>query len=191
MHGYKPVMKHLISFLLAASIGLTPLGAMAQSSPLTPGMDLTGTMDQTISSSSAHVGDRFLISNVTSGADGAVANATVYGHVAGVTSAGQGRKARVRLAFDWIRLYDGKQFPLDARPVHINVVTKTNAAREGVGAVVGDLLGNYIGKVIGVGLLGPLGLVGGYLIAKNDRQNVTIPQNSQVTLQLIRSLRQA
>ena len=153
-------------------------------------MDLTGTMDQTISSSSAQVGDRFVISNVTPGADGAIANATVYGHVAGAT--GRPRpKARVRLAFDWIRLYDGKQYPLVARPVHIDVVTKSNAAREGVGAVVGDLLGNYIGKVIGVGLLGPLGLVGGYLIAKNARQNVTIPQNSLITLQLIRSLRQA
>ena len=164
---------------------------MAQASPLAPGMDLTGTMNQTIASSSAHVGDRFVVSNVTSGSDRTVSNATIYGHVAGVTTAAQGRKARVRLAFDWIRLYDGKQYPLDARPVHINVVTKTNAGREGLGAVVGDLLGNYAGKVIGVGLLGPVGLVGGYLMAKNDRQNVTIPQNSLVTLQVIRSLRQA
>jgi hypothetical protein len=184
-------MKYLISLLLAATFGLTPLGAMAQSSPIAPGMDLTGTMDQAISSSSAHIGDRFVISNVTSGADGAVTNATIYGHVADVTTAGQGRNARVRLSFDWIRLYDGKQFPLDARPVHIKVVTKSNGSREGIGAVVGDLLGNYIGKVIGVGLLGPLGLVGGYLIAHNARQNVTIPQNSLITLQIIRSLRQA
>jgi hypothetical protein len=176
---------------LAAAIGVTPLAATAQSSPLTPGMDLTGTMDATISSSSAHVGDRFVLSNVTSGADGAVANATISGHVAGVTPAAQGRQARVRLAFDWIRLYDGKQYPLDARPLHIDVVTKSNASREGIGAVAGDLLGNYLGKVIGVGLLGPLGLVGGYLVAKNARQNVTIPQNSLVTLQLLRSLRQA
>ncbi len=185
-------MKTLLSLLLAAVFGLTPLGAMAQSSsPLQPGMDLTGTMDQSISSSSAHVGDHFVISNVTSGADGVVSNATIYGHVAGVSVASQGHNARVRLAFDWIKLYDGKQFPLDARPVHIKVVTKSNATREGIGTVIGDLLGTYIGKVIGVGLLGPIGLVGGYLIAKNARQNVTIPQNSLITLQLIRSLRQA
>jgi hypothetical protein len=164
---------------------------MAQTAPLQPGMDLTGTLDQSISSSNAHVGDRFVLSNVTSGDAGMISNATIYGHVSDVTTAGQGRNARVQLAFDWIRLYDGKQFPLDARAVHVNVVTKTNAAREGIGAVAGDLLGNFVGKTIGVALLGPVGLVGGYLLAKNARQNVTIPQNSLVTLQIIRPLRQA
>ena len=185
-------MKFLVPSLLAAVLGLTPLGALAQTSPLSPGMDLTGTMDQTISSSTAYVAQPFKVSNVTStGGDGTVTNATIYGHVASVTKAGMGRNARVLLAFDTIQLYDGKRFPLDARPIHINVVTKTNAAREGAGAIVGDLLGNWIGKTIGVALLGPLGLVGGYLVAKNARQNVTIPQNSLVTLQIIRSLRQA
>jgi hypothetical protein len=184
-------MKFLIPSVLAAVLGLTPLGALAQTSPLSPGMDLTGTMDQTISSSTAYVAQPFKVSNVTSGGDGAVTNATVYGHVAAVTKASMGRNARVLLAFDSIQLYDGKRFPLDARPVHINVVTKSNAPREGAGAIVGDLLGNYVGKVIGVGLLGPLGLIGGYLVAKNARQNVTIPQNSLVTLQIIRSRRQA
>jgi hypothetical protein len=155
-------------------------------------MDLTGTMDQTISSSSAHAGDAFKISNVTStNGYGTVTNATIYGHVASVTTAGQGRNARVQLAFDRVQLYDGKRYSLTARPTHIKVVTKSNAAREGVGAVVGDLLGNYIGKVIGVGLLGPIGLIGGFLVAKNARQNVTIPQNSLVTLQVITSRPQA
>jgi hypothetical protein len=154
-------------------------------------MELTGTMDQSINSSSAHVGDRFVISNATSGDRGIVSNATIYGHVAEVTPAAQGREARVRLAFDRVQLYNGKRSTLEARPLHIEVVTKNNAAREGVGAVVGDLLGNYIGKLIGVGLLGPIGLVGGFLVAKNDRQNVTIPQNSLITVQVIRSIPQA
>jgi hypothetical protein len=184
-------MKILVPYLLAAVLGLVPLGALAQTSPLSPGMELTGTMDQSINSSNAQAGEQFVISNVTSGDRGTVSNATIYGHVAAVTSAGQGRQGRVRLAFDRVKLYNGKQFSLDARPLHIKVVTKNNAAREGVGAVVGDLVGNYIGKVIGVGLLGPIGLVGGFLVAKNDRQNVTIPQNSLITLQVIRSIPQA
>lgn len=155
-------------------------------------MDLTGTIDQTISSSSAHAGDAFEISNVTSANGyGTVANATIYGHVASVTTAGQGRNARVQLAFDRVQLYDGKRYSLTARPTHIKVVTKSNAAREGVGAVVGDLLGNFVGKVIGASVLGPLGLIGGYLVAKNARQNVTIPQNSLVTLEVLTSRRQA
>jgi len=184
-------MKNFVPYLLAAVLGLAPLAAAAATSPLVPGMELTGTMDQSINSSNAHLGDRFEISNVTSGDRGIVSNATIYGHVAAVTPAGQGRQARVRLAFDRVQLYNGKRFTLDARPLHIKVVTKNNAAREGVGAVVGDLLGNYIGKVIGFGLLGPIGLVGGFLVAKNDRQNVTIPQNSLITLQVIRSIPQA
>jgi hypothetical protein len=184
-------IKILVPVLLSAVIGFMPLSAMAQSSPVSPGIELTGTMDQTITSSNAQVGQQFQISNVTSQGSNAIANATIYGHVAAVTTAGQGRNAQIQLAYDSLRTYDGQRYSLDARPVHINVVTKNNAAREGVGAVVGDLLGNYVGKVIGVGLLGPIGLAGGFLFAKNARQNVTIPQNSLITLQVIRSRRQA
>jgi hypothetical protein len=185
-------MKHLVSILFATVFGLAPLGAIAQTTgPVEPGMVLSGTMDSAIASNTAHIGDRFVISNVSSGADGMIANATIDGHVAAVSPASQGHNARVRLSFDWLRLYDGKQYPLDARPIHINVVTKSNATKEGAGAIVGDLLGNWIGQTIGVGLLGPLGLIGGYLVAKNARQNVTIPQNSLVTMQVIRPLRQA
>jgi hypothetical protein len=186
-------MKGFTTVLLTAALGLTPLGAMAQtSSPLSPGTELTGTLNQAISSSSAHAGDPITISHVTSAdGSGTVTAATIYGHVESVTTAGMGRNARIRLSFDQAQLYNGKRFTLAARPTHINVVTKSNAAREGVGAIVGDLLGNWVGKTIGVGLLGPLGLIGGYLVAKNARQNVTIPQYSLVTLQVLTSRRQA
>ena len=185
-------MRFFSPVLLTAVLGLTPIGALAQTSPLSPGTELTGTMDQTISSSSAHVGDTFKISNVTSAnGTGAVTDATIYGHVDAVTTAGQGRNAAIRLAFDRVQLFNGKRFTLAARPTHVKVVTKSNATREGVGAIVGDLLGNFVGKVIGASVLGPLGLIGGYLVAKNARQNVTIPQNSLVTLEVLTARRQA
>jgi stage II sporulation SpoE-like protein len=186
-------MKGFTTVLLTAALGLTPLGAMAQtSSPLSPGTELTGTLNEAISSSSAHAGDPITISHVTStDGSGTVTDATIYGHVESVTTAGMGRNARIRLSFDQAQLYNGKRFTLAARPTHIDVVTKSNAAREGVGAIVGDLLGNWVGKTIGATLLGPLGLIGGYLVAKNARQNVTIPQNSLVTLQVTTSRRQA
>lgn len=184
-------MRIFASVCLAALVGLTPLGAMAQTPSLRPGMDLTGTMDQTLSSTSAFVGEAFKLSNVTSTGTDAIANATIYGHVSSVTKAAMGRNARVQLAFDRLQLYNGASYALDARPLHIKVVTKSNAPREGIGAVVGDLLGNWAGQSIGLALLGPIGLVGGYLIAKNARQNVTIPQNSLVTLQVVNSHRQA
>jgi hypothetical protein len=185
-------MKIFTVILLTTLFGLSPLGALAQSAPLTPGIELAGTMDQTINSANAQAGDPFVISNVSSvGGSGSVTNATIYGHVADVTTAGQGRNAAVKLAFDRVQLYDGKRFSLDARPIHIDVVTKTNAPKEGLGAIAGDLLGNWVGQTIGVGLLGPIGLAGGYLLAKNARQNVTIPQNSLITLQVITAHRQA
>src|ERR1700681_312736 len=81
-------MKNFVPYLLAAVLGLAPLSASAQTSPLAPGMELTGTMDQTINSSSVHAGDQFVISNVTSGDRGIVSNATIYGHVAEVTGSG-------------------------------------------------------------------------------------------------------
>jgi hypothetical protein len=124
-------MKFFIPVLLTTVLGLTPLGALAQTSPLSPGTELTGTMDQTISSSSAHAGDPFKISNVTSAdGTGTVTDATIYGHVDAVTTAGQGRNAAIRLAFDRVQLYDGKRFTLGARPTHVKVVTKSNATRE-------------------------------------------------------------
>jgi len=185
-------MKVFTSVLLTAALGLTPLGAMAQTSPLAPGSDVTGTMDRAISSSNAYVGEPFTISHATSSdGTGTVTDATIYGHVDSVTTAGLGRNARIGLTFDRVQLFNGQRYALTARPTHIKVVTKNNAAREGAGAIVGDLLGNWVGKTIGAALLGPIGLVGGFLIAKNARQNVTIPQNSLVTLQVLTSRRQA
>jgi len=42
-------MKVFTPIVLTAVLGLMPLGALAQTSPLSPGTELTGTMDQTIS----------------------------------------------------------------------------------------------------------------------------------------------
>ncbi len=184
-------MTRISSILLAVAMIAAPLGAAAQSSPVAPGMELQGTINQSIDSANASPGEPFTISNVTS-ADGSgrIVGATISGHVADVTKPGLGRNARVRLAYDRIVLANGRSYGLDARPLHVQVMTKSNAPREAGGAVVGDLLGNWIGKTIGVAVLGPIGLVGGFLVAKNARQNVVIPQSSLVTLQVLRAYRQ-
>jgi hypothetical protein len=184
-------MTRLASIVLAVSLVAAPLGASAQSSPISPGMELSGTINQSISSANAYAGEPFTVSNVTdTSGSGRIVGATIYGHVTGVTKPGLGRNARVRLAFDHIVLRSGRRYALDARPLHIRVMTKNNAGREAGGAIVGDLLGNFIGKTLGVALLGPIGLVGGFLVAKNARQNVVIPSNSLVTLQVLRAYRQ-
>lgn len=186
-------MRKFLGTACAGALAIVPLTAAAQSAaPLRPGMELAGTMEQSISSRSAYVGEPFEIDNVTStDGYGRVTDAKIYGRVDAVTHAGQGRSAAVRLDFRRLVLPDGRTYALYARPEHIQVNTKNNAAKEAGGAIVGDLLGNYIGKVLGVGLLGPLGLVGGFLVAHNNRQPVVIPKNSLVTLRVLTARRQA
>ena len=53
------------------------------------------------------------------------------------------------------------------------------------------IVGNIIGKKLGTNAGGLLGAAGGYIYAKNAKQNVTIPANSAVTVQVIRARRQA
>ena len=69
--------------------------------------------------------------------------------------------------------------------------TKSNAVREVGGAVVGDIVGNFLGKHLGTNLGGLLGAGGGYLYAKNYHENVSVPGGSVVTVQIVRSRRQA
>ena len=61
--------------------------------------------------------------------------------------------------------------------------TKSNAGNEVAGAVAGMIVGNIVGKKVGTNMGGLLGAAGGYIYAKNAKQNVTIPANSAVTVQ--------
>jgi outer membrane lipoprotein SlyB len=62
---------------------------------------------------------------------------------------------------------------------------------EAGGAVAGMILGNIVGKKLGTNMGGLLGAAGGYIYGKNAKQQVTIPQNAVVTVQVLRAYRQA
>jgi uncharacterized membrane protein YebE (DUF533 family) len=69
--------------------------------------------------------------------------------------------------------------------------TKNNSLNEAGGAVAGMILGNIIGKKLGTNAGGLVGAGGGYLYAKNAKQNLTVPANSLITVQVLRAYRQA
>jgi hypothetical protein len=53
-----------------------------------------------------------------------------------------------------------------------------------VGAGVGMIVGNILGKAVGTNLGGLIGAGGGFVYANNLKTNITIPRGSTVTLQL-------
>ena len=158
--------------------------------PPAQGRVLTGLIAGSLDSKNAQPGQPVTLENVASN-DGAIAHATLLGHVTDVTSAGQGRTAQVRMHFDKLRLADGSERPIDGVVVSVQVKTKNNAAKEIGGALLGMLAGNAIGKTLGINGGGIAGAAGGFLIAKNDRENVVIPADSAVTVQLVNPRRQS
>ena len=171
--------------------GRCELGAVsapgAETSQIVPGMQLTGTIDQELASASANAGDAFTLSAVHS-QDLALADATIFGHVAQVERAGQGRPGKIALAFDKVRLKSGDVYSLEgANAVKVEVDTKSNALKEAGGVVAGGVVGRVL-----LGRRAALAAAAvGYLVAKNNRSNVTIPKSSGVVVQVSRALPQA
>jgi hypothetical protein len=181
-------MNRTFSTLTAAVVlALVPLAAAAA---ISAGTLLTGTMDQSLNSGSAQVGQRFTMSGVHT-QDNDINSATIYGHVCDVQRASQGRAGSVQLCFDRLRTAAGNSYVLQGRTTQVQQNTKSNVVNEAAGALGGMIVGNIIGKKIGTNLGGLAGAAGGYIYAKNAKQQVTIPQNSIVTVQVLRAYRQA
>lgn len=183
----KNPMSYFAAAAVAAALGLLPAVAGAQ---INPGVNLVGNMDQSISSSNAQVGQRFTMSNVHS-QDNNINGATLYGHVVSVQSASQGRPGKIELAVDKVHTRSGNSYSVEGRAVQVQTNTKSNTLKEVGGAVGGMIVGNILGKALGTNIGGALGAGGGYLAAKNNRQNVEIPQNGVVTFQVLKSYRQS
>ncbi|HEY4440078.1 MAG TPA: hypothetical protein VGN14_06455 [Candidatus Elarobacter sp.] len=181
-------MKRLLSSLAAAAlIAAVPLAASAA---ISPGTVLVGNMDQSINSGNAVVGQSFTMHGVHS-QDYNINNAVLYGHVCDVQRASQGRSASIQLCFDKLHTASGGSYALDGRAINVQQTTKSNVVNEAAGALGGMIVGNILGKQIGTNLGGLAGAAGGYIYAKNARQQITIPQNAVVSVQVLRAVRQA
>ena len=69
--------RRFFSLTVAAALAVVPLSAAAQ---ISPGIQLSGTIDQNISSGNAQIGGRVTVSNVHS-QDNDINGAVLYGHV--------------------------------------------------------------------------------------------------------------
>lgn len=177
------MIRKLITLLVGTLFALLPIAALAQ---LTPGTTLTGYINQNLSSNHAYVGETVTISNAHS-PNNDINGATVWGHVSSVQPAGQGTPGKITLSFDRVRTRSGSVYAVRGYTTSVNVQTKNNTLKEiggaAAGALVGGLLFHGVGALIGAG--------SGALLAKNNRENVNIPQGSMVSLRVVRSRRQS
>lgn len=182
-------MRSVLAAVLTAGLLLGGAGvAVAQPAP---GMTLTGIMTSSLDSVHAYVGEDVAVTDVSS-SDGRIRDATMQGTVTHVIPAGQGRNAEIGMHFDYLRLANGRTYEISGVIQSMQVNTKSNAAKEAGGALVGMLAGNALGKaVLGISGLGIAGAVGGYLVARNNKANVVIPANSAITVRLVTPRRQA
>jgi hypothetical protein len=161
-----------------------------------PGTTLPGSSINAVLSSpdintkSAKVGDGFTMVVVPPypGGDPNYAQATIHGHVADVTSAGQGRKAQLKLVFDTIAFASGQSQAISGSIVRIETKSENTTARQAIGAGAGAAVGSQtIGRILGgafgslVGILG--GAVGGFLYGANDKANLDVVTGAKATIQ--------
>lgn len=159
---------------------------------LSAGTTLSGTINQTIDTAHAYVGEQVSVSNVSAPGAG-IYNATMYGTVTKVVRAAQGTPAQLRITLHTLRLSNGTQYAITGIVTGWQATTKNNALKEVAGAVGGMVVGNILGKWIFHGASGGglVGAAGGYLLAKNNRQNMVVSAGSRVQVQLVSARRQA
>lgn len=180
------------TFAIACALALAAAVGLVGAEP-TAGTEYAGNITQTIDTGTATVGQPVTLTNVVS-QDGAVSGATMTGHVSQVVAAGSGKPAQLQIVFTTLTLSDGSQYAVDGVVTGMQAKTKSNAAREIIGAAAGMIAGNVLAKTIfgaTTGMGGFLGATGGFLIAKNMKQNMTVSQGSAVRVTLRSIRRQA
>jgi len=178
----------LVASLCAAVVVGLPGFARADTAP--SGTQIYAVLaTQDINTKNAQPGDGFSMDVVSPypGGDTNFSGAVVRGHVAEVRSAGQGRKAQLKLAFDSIVFSNGRSAPISGSVTSMNSKSENTTAKKGLAAAVGAAIGSQtIGRIIGgsagsvVGLLG--GAAGGFLYANNSKANFNLGKGAQITL---------
>lgn len=191
---FRPLVAAVAAFVLLPALaaaqaqpvapGYPPPPNQAAANAPQPGMQFEGTLSQGISSRDAWVGEQLVLVNVNS-TDQTITGARMFGRVVDVQKPGQGRNAEVLIRFDTLQMPSGTLYPVIGEVTHVQVKTANNGAKEVLGTFGGMIVGNILGKWLGTNAGGLLGAAGGYLVAKNNREDVTIPANSQVSVRLV------
>ena len=169
----------------AALTGLILATALVANAQVSQGTLLDGTIDGNYSSNHAYAGEAVTVSNVTSDSGGYVRNGKLYGYVSEVQKAGQGTPGKIRFRFTKLVAGNGAVYAIDSRVTEMKAVTKNNAAKEAGGALAGMLVGNAIGKTLfGGSAGGAIGAAGGFLLAKNNREDINVSAGSYIQVEL-------
>jgi hypothetical protein len=173
----------IVSGAIAAIFALSTAAALAD---LGTGTLLNGTITQAYSSKDAYVGQPVKLTNVTNdNGSGTVVGGTLYGRVSEVQKASQGRAGKIAFSFTRLVTQSGNTYSVDGEVTKMKAVTQNNALKEAGGALVGMLVGNALFKsLLHMGGGGIIGAAGGYLIAKNSRENISVAQGTIVQVQL-------
>lgn len=174
------------SITAGSFVALVCATAIAAQAALTSGSLLNGTISQSYSSKNAYVGQAVALRNVTSDdGSGSVSSGTLYGTVSSVQKAGQGRPGRIAFRFTRLVTGSGATYAVDTSVTKMKANTSNNTLKEAGGALAGMLVGNMIGKTLfhlsGGGLVGA---AGGFLLAKNNKQDISVPAGSIVQVQV-------
>ena len=175
------------SFITAASfVALACATAISAQAALTSGSLLNGTISQAYSSNHAYVGEPVVLRNVTSDdGSGSVSSGTLYGTVSSVQKAGQGRPGRIAFRFTRLVTGSGATYAVNTSVTKMKANTKNNTLKEAGGALAGMLVGNMIGKTLfHLGGGGLVGAAGGFLLAKNNKEDINVPAGSIVQVQV-------
>jgi hypothetical protein len=171
---------------LVAFAGTSFVASAQESLTLYQGAQLNARMRTAVNTSTAHVGDRFVMDVVPPYPSGnpAYQGAIIAGEITSVTPAGQGRKPSLGLQFDYLRLADGSTVDIAASLTQDQRKAQTkNGAKVALTTIGGMLLGNIIGKTIfHTGGGGLVGAAGGLLYGINQKSNFTLPAGSNVQI---------
>jgi hypothetical protein len=153
-----------------------------------PGANVFGVLSKALNSKTSAPGDTFQLSMTAPypGGNDALANAIIEGHIATVTSGGQGRNASLDLVFDRIVLENGTASPFCGHVLRIDEHKASTAGQTTQGAMAGALAGAIAGRVLGAKALLPsllVGAAGGAIYASNGRPNIDVPQGSTLVVQ--------
>jgi hypothetical protein len=158
------------------------------------GTSITATLSSPdIRTNKNQVGDPFTAHVVGPYATKYLRGAVVYGHVASIRSAGQGRTAQLALSVDAIRFADGVKERASAYSTSIAEVKDNTTARKALGAGAGAAVGSQtVGRILGGALGGVVGIAGGavagYAYAKNNKPNFDVPTGSSVVFQVAQTV---
>ena len=173
---------------LIAAFALVLCGFSAVRADVPAGTNVFATLQQTLDTRSARVGDA--VTMVVTGvvpADApdaaALQGATIRGHVQQAYAATPTKKAYIGIAFDTITFVDGRTFPYPAKILALQKKKSVNAVQAAGEILTGMVVGNMLFKSVGSPAGGAVGAMGGVVYASQMSQNFKIPASSTVKMQ--------